>query len=822
MRRLLFGLLLASIAATAGCPEEVEVVPPPPGGAGGGGIATGKGRVSGKLAVFQSAQSARVQPTLKSVLDSRMSRRLPSLERQLIGARGHLEVPRTKQWLPGEIIVRFHERLTASAALKALMLEGHSLEHRGFASDHLHLIRVRDGEGRLLDSGRTLELAARWRQRPEVRFTEVNARAWPFAVPNDKLYAYQWHYPAMNLPAAWDVTTGSGSVVVAVVDTGIVPHPELSPRVLPGFDMIGDPAIAGDGNGRDTDPTDMGRDLPNGESSWHGTHVAGTIGAVTNNGDLVSGVDWNAKLLPVRVLGRGGGTTFDIAAGMAWATGQNVPGVPQNPNPARVVNLSLGGGDSDPSPTYQDVIDPAVGGGAIFVIAAGNSNENASRTTPCNQNNVICVGSTRFSGARASYSNFGPPLDVMAPGGEVSEDLNGDTYPDGVLSTFRDGNNQPFVEFQQGTSMASPHVAGLVALMKAARPALTHAEAENILKATAGASSRCNEGCGAGLVNAHAAVLQAKGQAPSGPAKLSVTTTDLFLSTANPQATIGISNVGGQMLNVTAAAQGPVSFPGGASVAVNPGQTVGLQVAANLAGLPDGTHGATVQLGSNGGSATVNVRIRKGAAGDGKEAVLAIVYQDAAGEWQLAGGGRVPPMNGYTYFFDVDPGTYYVVAAIDEDNDGEFFEDGERVGFYPTMDAPEEITVQTGLEVANVDFALVPLKAVSGTPGNTVGVPCQTNGECSTDGVCVTSWPGGYCTKDCSVSACPVGSKCYLVTQTDKACLSSCTQIGANPSDCRTGYVCYPDGTGIGFCLPACSSDADCGSGYVCVNGYCQ
>ena len=133
------------------------------------------------------------------------------------------------------------------------------------------------------------------------------------AAPNDRGYSLQWHYPTLNLPAAWDLVPDATDVVVAVIDSGIVPHPDLT-NVLPGYDMISDPQNAGDGDGRDSNPRDEGGDTPNGGSSWHGSHVAGTIGADTNNEVGVAGVAWNAKLLPVRVLGKKGGTSFDIAA----------------------------------------------------------------------------------------------------------------------------------------------------------------------------------------------------------------------------------------------------------------------------------------------------------------------------------------------------------------------------------------------------------------------------------------------------------------------------------------------------------------------------
>ena len=218
-------------------------------------------------------------------------------------------------------------------------------------------------------------LARRLERDPNVVFAEPDRRLYPQAtapqlVPNDTRYAEQWHYyeaaGGINLPAAWYVTTGSSSIVVAVIDTGVRSHAELDSRVLPGYDFIGDLAVANDGSGRDADASDPG-DYGcggRGASSWHGTHVAGTIGAASNNGAGVAGVNWTSKILPVRVLGVCGGYTSDIVDGLRWAAGIPVAGVPANPTPARVANLSLGGSGTC-SATFQNAINDVVARGTV-------------------------------------------------------------------------------------------------------------------------------------------------------------------------------------------------------------------------------------------------------------------------------------------------------------------------------------------------------------------------------------------------------------------------------------------------------------------------
>ncbi|MEO7773683.1 MAG: S8 family serine peptidase, partial [Steroidobacteraceae bacterium] len=271
---------------------------------------------------------------------------------------------------------------------------------------------------RKLDEKEAQDFMNRMRKDPRVRFVEVDRLLKPDFVPNDPSYTNQWHYyeptGGINLPAAWDQSTGAG-VVVAVIDTGITTHPDLDANIVAGYDFISDDKTARDGDGYDPDPADQGDwvtadycDLgsPAQDSTWHGTHVAGTVAAVSNNAKGVAGVAFNAKVMPLRVLGRCGGSTSDIANAIVWAAGGAVQGVPNNPNPVEVINMSLGG-EGDCSITTQQAIDFAVSRGVVVVVAAGNDNSTASTHEPANCNNVITVGATNRSGGRAGYSNYG-------------------------------------------------------------------------------------------------------------------------------------------------------------------------------------------------------------------------------------------------------------------------------------------------------------------------------------------------------------------------------------------------------------------------------
>ncbi len=352
-----------------------------------------------------------------------------------------------------------------------------------------------------------VEAAALMRQiaaDPNVEYVEVDQLLQPAFTPNDTYYANnQWHLfeaaGGIRADKAWDVTTGAG-IVVAVLDTGITNHSDLNANVVAGYDMISDATIAGDGNGRDSDPNDPGDYYNGGNSSWHGTHVAGTIAAVTNNSKGVAGVAYNARIQPVRVLGRGGGYTSDISDGIVWASGGSVSGVSANGNPAEVINMSLGGSGAC-STTTQTAINGAVSRGTTVVVAAGNSNANTSGFNPANCNNVIAVASTTRTGARSSFSNYGPLIDVAAPGSDIA-------------STVNTGTNAPSAEgysLMSGTSMAAPHVAGVVALMQSAAAAnggiKTPAQIESTLKSTLRSFPvSIDKAIGNGIVDAKAAV----------------------------------------------------------------------------------------------------------------------------------------------------------------------------------------------------------------------------------------------------------------------------------------------------------------------------
>lgn len=456
---------------------------------------------------------------------------------------------------------------------------GVELDYLRTMADNTYILQVPDRQS----EAEMEEIAAKIASMPDVEYAEPDYILFPTLIPNDTYYSSEWHLfetYGINVPAAWDITTGSSSIRIAVIDTGITDHTDLVGRWVGGYDFISDSAIANDGDGRDSNPHDPGDWITSAEassgyfvgcsidtSSWHGTHVAGTIGAISNNGKGVTGINWNSPIVPVRVLGKCGGYMSDISDGMRWAAGLSVSGVPANPNPARVLNLSLGGSGACGT-TLQNAITAINAAGAVVVVAAGNSAANLDTNSyqPANCSGVITVAATDRGGDRAYYSNYGSTVEISAPGGEGGAN--------GVLSTLNTGTTSPASDtyvYYAGTSMATPHVAGVVSLMLSVNPSLTYTDVLQILQSTARtfpAGSGCTTAtCGSGIVNAAAAVNAAQAGFLPDLIVTDVTISPRFPAINEPfDVTITIKNQGGST--------GPVDVYRDVYIGVDPMTTI--------------------------------------------------------------------------------------------------------------------------------------------------------------------------------------------------------------------------------------------------------
>lgn len=322
--------------------------------------------------------------------------------------------------------------------------------------------------------------------------------------PNDPYYGLQWNLPLIQIPQAWEQTQGEG-ITVAVVDSGVAYEdfdtyrraPDLAATsFLQGYDFVNSDAHANDDQG-------------------HGTHVAGTIAQSTNNGVGVAGIACRATIMPVKVLdNKGNGTYERLIQGIVYAADHG----------AKVINMSLGG--TGPSQSLKDAVDYAVGKGVVIVAATGNDNR-SSIYYPAACDNVISVGAVRYDLGRSSYSNYGTGLDLMAPGGDTGVDQNGDGYADGILQeTMDSGSLTTFsLQFYQGTSMATPHVSAVAALLLALHPQITPAQVQQALQATAKdlGTTGYDQEYGYGLVQA-ASAISYLGPAPVTPQPTSTPT----------------------------------------------------------------------------------------------------------------------------------------------------------------------------------------------------------------------------------------------------------------------------------------------------------
>jgi serine protease len=519
-------------------------------------------------------------------------------------------------------------------------------------------------------------LADRLAAQSDVEYAVVDGRMQALAAPNDPLYAAgqtttptvgQWYLraptsativdpttsivSAINAEAAWDITTGSAAIVVAVLDTGVrFDHPDLAAKLLAGYDFISDPAVSNDGDGRDPDASDPGDYSGTDNSSWHGTQTAGLIGAATNNGIGIAGAGRDVMLLPVRVLGKGGGYDSDIQAGMLWAAGlSSTPTT--NAHPARVVNLSLGATGAC-SAAYQDVIRQLNAAGVVVVVAAGN--DGLAVGTPANCPGAIGVAGVRHAGTKVGYSDLGPEVAIAAPAGNCVNLGGTCLYP--LVTTSNSGTTTPVAntaggsiytsggaDASLGTSFSAPLVSGTVGLMLSVNPMLTPAQVLSHLQSSARAFPTTGAGAGVSACTAPTAVAQdtecycttstcGAGLLDAGAAvATTATAATATIGVASTHATVGTA----------------VALDGSASRA-SPGATItsyqwAISSGATLAGFTSSTNAASATLmPSAAGSVVVALTIVDSAGKQSTSSVtLGVAAAPVASTASSGGGGAI-------------------------------------------------------------------------------------------------------------------------------------------------------------------------------------
>lgn len=636
-----------------------------------------------------------------------------------IGRSGSTALPSqlvlSREFVPGEVLVQMkadsaagigaqkQSRLASAYGLQrpysvpgshALMkLTGQSLQLAASSKPQLlandSKIQFESEEARL--KWQTLQMVQLLSQDPNVAWAEPNYIYRALAVPNDPEYVRQrWHYEQINLPAAWDVTTGRSNVIVAVIDTGVRPHTDLAPRFVAGYDFVRG-ANSGDGDDDDADPRDPG--TPSGGSyTFHGTHVAGTIAATGNDGQGATGVAWNVSIMPLRVLGaNGSGSTEDIIQAVLAAAGLPNRSGSIPAQRADIINMSLGGPGAC-SGAWQDAISRARVAGVIVVAAAGNDNADGN-FTPAGCRGVVTVSSVGVDRARAPYSNYGTGVDVAAPGGDMSVDRDGDGAYDGIFSTYaiREGTTY-YSSFAllQGTSMAAPHVAGVAALMKSVNPSLTPLSFDNLL--TSGAltddiGAAGPDALGVGLINAAKAVRAASATPPPAAPQLSVSPRSVNFGDVGTVNEVTLSNAGSGTVSVTGTSTSATWL----TVAPVQTGTNGLgtyRIQANRSGLGNGTYNGWVEFRGSVGTAVrasvlMQVLTVPTVPSAGYHYVLLIDSASGTALREVAVEARGASVN-YT-FAGVPPGTYELAAGTDMNNDRYICDEGEACTEYPLV-----------------------------------------------------------------------------------------------------------------------------------------
>jgi serine protease len=649
-------------------------------------------------------------------------------------------------FVPGELIVRFKsgKEQTARAALQS-----HGLSIQSIPQGKLHRIRYRGQQQRNLvfqnlgidsvhtqkgltsdprhsksaeaiEKRDTILLLHSLRDRDDIESVDVNYYRHPTAIPNDPLIADMWHLTTINLPTVWANSgyTGSG-VTVAVIDTGILSgHPDMTGQISSdGYDFISDVNNAMDGDGLDPNPEDLGdgTDSP-APSSFHGTHVSGTIAARANNNPTpvgIAGIAYNAQIMPLRVLGKYGGTDADIIQAVYYAAGlDNASGVTPGIK-ADIINMSLGGPGY--SSSFQAAVSAARTAGVIIVAAAGNEST-SSKTYPAALNGVIAVSAVDQNKDLAWYSNYGQVadnwIDIAAPGGDTRVDLDGDGNPDGVLSTLGDDSGSTTVmtyDYYQGTSMAAPHVVGIIALMKEANPAMTPADLDTWLSSITDDLGSAGKDIyfGHGLINAAKAINVADGTTTF-PATIAISNSNITFTPGMTGSSIIISNSG------TSDFTAPVTFnitQNGAETwlsvsedSVDANKLGSYLLSVDRSGLADGDYSATVTFSSltaGVSDVVLTINLKVGFVGNEDVGYLYMVLVDANSGINRGYREMVPSGGVYLFSFaGIPAGNYLLFAGTDMDNDIYFCNAGEACGTY------SNVPLQVNSNRTGIDFTV--------------------------------------------------------------------------------------------------------------------
>ena len=640
----------------------------------------------------------------------------------------------------GEAIVQWKDSAD-TAATSALSVRGHRVEATSTAKDRpvkLKLDRAASVQRLSASNGQDLSVFTAGRdtlttikalnQRDDVEYAEPNYIRYATATPNDSLYRSPFNYTDIRLPQAWDLTTGSSSVIVAVIDSGVfLNHDDLAGKLVSGYDFISDPSVSRDGDGIDSNPDDPGDKTQLSASSWHGTHVTGTVAAATNNQKGVAGAGWDTRVMPLRVLGLDGkGSTYDVLQAVRYAARLSNDSGTLPSSRADIINLSLG--SSFRSSAEQDAFTAARNAGVIIVAAAGNRSTD-ELFYPASYDGVISVSAAAPDRTLADYSNFGTRIDVSAHGG-VRSDFDGDGQSDSILSTFvdtTDGTRKSGYALLYGTSMATPHVAGVLALMKAVDPTLTPSEVDSLLSSglitdDIGAAGRDNQ-FGHGLINALKAVQEANnlaggGSVPQVPVLES--DPDKLQFGSGSSLTLTLDNVNSEAADPAIATDVSEDWLSISPSNVDSNGFGEYRVTIDRTDLVDGIYEGLIRFTPDtGNSLDVTVTMRVGDIVAITDSAPQYVLLEDSETAEIVAETLVNPDGSYAVT-DVPAGSYRIIAGSDIDVDLFICQNGETCGGYP--DSVTEEVVEVDGDVTDIDFVVSLISGIDVSDDGGLGI----------------------------------------------------------------------------------------------------
>jgi len=713
--------------------------------------------ITGQLQIVTYGQSVEEDEPLETITISPL--KIPeTLLTEFMREKIKMPVSIEPEFVPDEIIVKYKSGLDP-ADIQSFSTFSAFIEYRSNrdAADGVRtVLKLAEYERSSLSpdavKDRTLQEIEWLNTQSHVEYAQPNYIYRPLALvtdypPSDVHYDKQWHYPLIKWDHVWDegLVPNLNSVTVAVIDTGIMRenwtktgknHEDFggsgSTPFVDEYDFISNPNLSFDGDGRDNDATDMGDNPDLSLASFHGTHVMGTIGALTNNSTGVAGmagrgtVGASVQIMPLRALGYGGGTTVDIVEAIEYASKTGSYSAWPH-DPAHIINMSLGGTGQDQN--LKDAVEAAYAQNIVIVAAAGNTGSNVA-FYPASYASVISVSAVDIGGNIASYSNYGSTIDVAAPGGDLSYNLNFDIdaskYPDGVLSTFtrviENGSvtaDTATYAFNQGTSMATPHVAGLAALIKAANPGLTADQIKSNIESNAiDLGSLGNvDFYGHGLINAYASVHDALNTPIGIQDSVLFSNPKLFkLQGQNPSATFTLKNIGNTSSNITInniTEENNASWLDVDPTTGNVGSGLDVTIDIDSSSIADGnTYIEMLNIIAQPGVADEHVYVMYNVNGFPLEglfdigALFVVALDFDTGK--IAAVDATTFSTQYNYNIqNLSSGSYIIGASTDHDDDGEIFESDDAYGFYMSSTQVVVVEVTAGETENYIDFQVI-------------------------------------------------------------------------------------------------------------------